>query len=218
MRRWRSAKGCAASMVGALVLVVGLLSCEGGMGPTIGTEVNISVVGNGDGVGRVSSTEPAVDIDCLVGPDVPNPGQCTDFLVDAGAGGMFSLVAEANPGSTFAGWSGCNQVEEEECFLSFDASASEVDFDVVATFAVDPNDECNMVFGSAAGYLLCSESETSCTFYTLLNDIDSCTTRCASFQATCLASIRDTDDTCTPSDLGSCDDVVTDRVCKCTKP
>ncbi|MEM7135781.1 MAG: hypothetical protein AAF500_04335 [Myxococcota bacterium] len=64
---------------------------------------------------------------------------------------------------------------------------------------------------------MCSQTESSCTFYTLLNDIDSCSIRCADGGGTCLAFIGDTDNTCVPGERGSCDDVVGDRICECTK-
>jgi hypothetical protein len=77
---------------------------------------------------------------------------------------------------------------------------------------------CNITFGTSAGYTLCSESATSCTFYTLLNGVDSCTSRCASFETTCLRSIHDGEETCEIDGTGSCDDVANDRLCECEKP
>jgi len=109
----------------------------GGTTSTDGTQVSTTVSGDGQGVGRVTSTDPDVDIDCLLGPNVPNPGRCADQFTDAGLGGMFSLVAQANPGSTFAGWSGCSEFIGNECFLSFDLGESNVTFNVTATFEPD---------------------------------------------------------------------------------
>ena len=197
--------------------LIALLGCDDALS-TVGTDVEVFVTGSGDGVGRVIAPEPVVEIDCLVGPSVPEPGACDASFFDAGAGGAFNLVATANPGSTFEGWSGCTSVSEGECVVEFDGFSREERFDVEANFALNPDDVCNMTFGTSDGYLLCSEDETSCTFYTRLNDIDSCGTRCASFGTECLASVRDQEDTCTPGEVGTCDDIIGDRLCTCSKP
>ena len=211
--RWRDVAVLSACFVTAVAM-----SCGGSMAPPVGKEVTVNVSNGGQGVGRVTAPDSAVNIDCLVGPNVPDPGTCSDEFLDAGAGGTFSLVAEANPGSTFAGWSGCSTVDGNECVLSFSSDPADVTFNVTASFDLDPSNECNMAFGTSAGYFLCAETATSCTFYALLNEVDSCTTRCAALQSTCLASIRDTDDTRTQGELGTCDDIVGDRLCECSKP
>lgn len=201
-------------------LVLATLVCAscGGTSPTVGTDVEVFVTGDGDGLGRVVASDDVVGIDCLVGPSVPEPGSCDSSFFDAGAGGVFNLIATPNPGSVFRRWAGCDSVEQGECVLEFDGLSRSERFDVIATFASEPNDVCNATFGGSPGYLLCAEDATSCTFYTLLNNVDSCTTRCASFGTTCLRSVRDQDDTCTPGELRSCDDVIGDRLCTCEKP
>ena len=204
----------------ALGQVLGLGACDtAGLAPTT---VEVVVLGDGDGTGRVTSqlildrNEPE-QIDCLLVANQPE-GSCSIDFADAGLGGVVVLTATRNPGSTFVGWAGCTAVRANECRLAFEAAPREIDFTAIVTFELDPNNACNIAFGSNPGYVLCEETPISCTFYTLLNDVDSCTTSCESAGATCLRSLRDTDDTCIPGEPGACDEIVGDRLCECTKP
>lgn len=179
--------------------------------------ISLEVLGAGSGSGRVTSLEDAVPIDCVIVAGMVR-GSCSREVDEAGAGGAFSLMAEPEPGSVFSGWDGCNEFVGDRCQLSFEPGEDDVRFLVTARFEPDVNDPCNMTYGSNPGYVLCSQTPTSCTFYTLLNDVDSCNTRCESAGGTCLSSMPDTNDTCVPGGPGTCDEIVGDRLCECSKP
>ncbi|MEM7436921.1 MAG: hypothetical protein AAF436_17335 [Myxococcota bacterium] len=206
----RSHVVCLASVVG---IAAGVFGCD----QDFLNVIDVSVSGAGSGTGLVTSTEEAVPINCRIVAGQAQ-GSCVLEIEEAGAGGVFSLEAEPEPGSVFTSWNGCNQVIGGRCQLSFDPGQDDVRFFVTATFDLDAEDPCNTAYGASPGYALCSQTESSCTFYTLLNDIDSCNSRCAAGGGSCLASIGDTDNTCVPGEPGSCNDVVGDRICECTKP
>lgn len=121
-----------------LLLVVSQLTvsagCEDTMGPSTGTEVDVEVLGNGSGDGRVTAPDSAVDIDCVFVDGQPDSGSCDTEFFDAGAGGVFLLIAEPDPGSVFVSWSGCNTTNGNQCSLTFATGAGTVFLAPTVTF------------------------------------------------------------------------------------
>lgn len=77
---------------------------------------------------------------------------------------------------------------------------------------------CDEVFGSAAGYVLCQESSTSCLFYTVLNKVETCACRCAIFGGTCISASGEGDSSCEVFKTSSCDEFANDQICECSLP
>ncbi len=104
-------------------------------------QVTVTVQGLGAGSGTVVAEDiSTVRINCVLpsssGGHVPNPSYplaCSHTFSDAGGGGSFRLVAQADPGSVFSGWTGCSQVSGPVCILDFSAGP-DVGFQVTARF------------------------------------------------------------------------------------
>jgi hypothetical protein len=127
------------SPLGVLVALAVAGGCGGNSGIIPFQQIGVVVFGVGTGGGRLLSTEPAIHIDCLVQSGLGG-GSCTDTIMDAGAGGVFDVVATPDPGSVFAGWrsspgkTGCTVVSGPICTLTFQVSDGTVDFTVGARF------------------------------------------------------------------------------------
>ena len=146
--------GCTATTDPCVADVDTTRSVECGMRFDPADSIVVHVSGAGTGVGRVTASDLGVDVNCLLGPTVPDEGRCRAVLSDVRPGDTLLLVARPNPGSTFTGWSGCSSTRGTECELSFAAVAPPAVFDVTASFDVDPANVCNTTFGTSAGYIV----------------------------------------------------------------
>ena len=150
--------------------------------------MRVTITGNGGG--RVTAPEP-VGIDCGKDPGSSSGiGQCSKTIVDAGAGGVFSLDAVADMNSTLVGWSG--DCAGATCSLSF-PGRRDTTFEVTARFnllpplAVIEQPEDGAIFFAddtihatghgvdRAGRHLLGEMWTSSIDGTLCDDPDGCT-------------------------------------------
>ncbi len=78
--------------------------------------------------------------------------------------------------------------------------------------------ECDPIFGTAAGYIFCEEAADSCLFNVMLG-MTSCDALCMSFGATCIEGLTNAESGCTTDGALACDDATTNEsVCRCTKP
>lgn len=76
---------------------------------------------------------------------------------------------------------------------------------------------CDQIFGTADGYLLCMEDETSCTF-ALNTGNNNCNVVCSSFGEVCLGAIDNpTGVTCDQQGASSCDVTKGSTICICSK-
>jgi photosystem II stability/assembly factor-like uncharacterized protein len=127
---------------------------------------DLAVVKDGSGSGRVTS-DPA-GIDC--GPDCSEP---------YASGTVVTLVAAADAGSIFAGWSGCDTMSDTTCIVTISEARS-----VTATFRESTGDHnLTVKDGSGSGrvtsdpagidcWLDCSETYASGTVVTLVAAAD----------------------------------------------
>lgn len=77
---------------------------------------------------------------------------------------------------------------------------------------------CDAVFGSAAGYLLCEETDETCSFNVTLA-MTSCTALCMTFEATCIDGFENSASDCASQGASvGCDAVANDNICVCAKP
>jgi Divergent InlB B-repeat domain len=111
-----------------------LMGCEKVVG--VFNQVEVRVSGAGTGSGLVYSTERDVRVGCRIvaGVGTKQNGECTSVFRDAGGGGVFALTARPDEGSTFGGWTGCNEVAGLQCTLRFPAESAYFLFAVTATF------------------------------------------------------------------------------------
>ncbi len=117
-----------------LFLALGLLGACSSSNPTsIFAQITVSAFNAGGGNGRVTASDPAVQIDCQFTAATSVPGPCTDVFPDAGAGGTFTLDAAPSPGSTFGGWTGCTSANGTACTLTF-ATGGDTTFSATAHF------------------------------------------------------------------------------------
>jgi hypothetical protein len=120
----------------AAVVLATLMGCgSGGLTPFYSITVRVGVNGTGGGV--VESNEPAVDIACAGSAGVTS-GTCSDMFEEAGAGGVFDLVAIPNEGSVFVSWTGCSEVLGTTCRLAFSPTAGDTTLNATATFDAPP--------------------------------------------------------------------------------
>jgi len=79
--------------------------------------------------------------------------------------------------------------------------------------------ECDGIFGTAPGYILCEETVDTCSFNATLT-MTACDAMCMMFGATCTAAQTNSASDCASIDGDTtCDDATTtDSVCVCTKP
>ena len=118
----------------AAVAALTLIGCEKVVGAF--SRVQVVVTGAGTGSGLVFSTERDVQVGCRIvaGVGTNQNGECDSEFKDAGGGGVFTLSARPDAGSTFGGWTGCNEVAGLECTLRFPAESTYVGFAVTAGF------------------------------------------------------------------------------------
>jgi hypothetical protein len=78
---------------------------------------------------------------------------------------------------------------------------------------------CDGLFGAAPGYMLCEETDTTCSFTATLA-MTSCDAMCMMFGATCTATFTNTAPDCASIDVETtCDDATAnDQICVCAKP
>ncbi|MFN8646440.1 MAG: hypothetical protein U0104_06760 [Gemmatimonadales bacterium] len=113
--------------------------CSGGLNnPSAFQHISVSVDMAGAGGGLVVGSLPVVGISCsrAAGGAAQT---CTSGFNDGGQGGIFDLVAHADPGSVFSGWQavgsrGCTTVTDSICTMTFTGTEGDVDFSVTATF------------------------------------------------------------------------------------
>lgn len=127
-----------------LVLVSVLAACGGSSGPFGGNSpfqtITVRVTNAGSGGGRVLAPDPNVQLDCQFAGAASVPSQCVDTFPDAGGGGVFTLEATPDPGSTLSGWTGCSAVAGTVCTLTFAATGFDTGFVIQAQFnPVTPN-------------------------------------------------------------------------------
>jgi hypothetical protein len=96
--------------------------------------------------------------------------------------------------------------------------ASDAAFDSNATDAA-PLVACDVLFGQAPGYQLCSEDEVSCSFNVNLAG-ETCTAACQMLQTTCLGAFDNNDDLCLPVEAtgDTCDTTRSSEICVCARP
>jgi hypothetical protein len=105
-----------------------------------GLLVEVTVTATGTGSGRVTSVYPRLDCRFRAGEHLAiPPGPCATRFEDVGGGGRFLIVAEPDPGSVLAGWTGsCSGMQ---CNARFDAGEqivrSTVRFDLAGTSSLD---------------------------------------------------------------------------------
>jgi hypothetical protein len=78
---------------------------------------------------------------------------------------------------------------------------------------------CDVLFGEAPGYQLCSEDELSCSFNVALLG-ETCTAACILLETTCLAAFANEDvDLCAPLVTDdTCDTARQSQICVCARP
>lgn len=78
---------------------------------------------------------------------------------------------------------------------------------------------CDDVFGAATDYLLCEETETTCSFNVTLAMV-SCDALCMMYGSTCVEAFTNTASDCASIDVATtCDDATAnDSICVCAKP
>ncbi|HEU5058131.1 MAG TPA: hypothetical protein VFU21_16480 [Kofleriaceae bacterium] len=82
---------------------------------------------------------------------------------------------------------------------------------------------CEEAFGAAPDFVLCSSTETSCTFYTrLLDGVEfTCSDACTEFDSACLDGLADddsADDKCVVDQDEDCQQLHEDQICVCALP
>ena len=75
---------------------------------------------------------------------------------------------------------------------------------------------CDIIFGTADGYQLCSDSQTTCSFAVTTNG-QTCNQICASFMSTCVAAY-DNAGPCEVLGQDTCDTPRTTEICECSRP
>ncbi len=78
---------------------------------------------------------------------------------------------------------------------------------------------CEMLFGAAPGYQLCSENDLSCSFNVNLAG-ETCTIACERLETTCLEAFDNADDLCAPIEAtgDNCDTARGSEICVCARP
>ena len=117
-----------------LLLGGGLLAACSSDTMSIYGNVSVDVAGHGSGNGTVYAPDPQVDIDCTFVAGSSGVA-CHDDFPEAGAGGVFTLLATAAAGSHFDGFTGCSSVTGTVCTLSF--AGNDTTFDVGVTFTLN---------------------------------------------------------------------------------
>jgi len=140
-----------------------------------------------------------------LGPDAGPEGG------SAGDGGAVPSDAGAPPTDAAAPEPDAAAPEPDAAAPEPDAAAPEPDA------AVEPPPSCDAQYGGAPGYRYCSETETSCTFYTQPGGA-SCDATCAAAGGTCLDSWAENADTCEPAYQTPCSDGHGDVLCTCDRP
>lgn len=133
-----------ASRIGVLALLVATAACQQPSDPDSDfdpedfdfQDITLEVTLIGNGAGWVTAPTP-FQIQCgkTESQDAVVGGACTDTIVDAGAGGQFSLTATPDTNSTLVGWNGdCKGLA---CNLSF-PPGTDTTFRVIATINLLP--------------------------------------------------------------------------------
>jgi hypothetical protein len=78
---------------------------------------------------------------------------------------------------------------------------------------------CDEEFGGAPGYLLCSETEDTCTFFseTASDEKFDCDERCGEFGAACLRGFDSNSSTCVPQTEDGCAMPHETQICVCRR-
>lgn len=78
--------------------------------------------------------------------------------------------------------------------------------------------ECDAAFDTAADYVLCEETDTTCSFNVTL-DQTSCTDLCGTFGVACVDAFENSASDCASQGASvGCDAVAMDNICVCSKP
>ena len=102
----------------------------------IGLDIALSSTSTGSG--RVDATYPEGH-SCQLAAGSTGNHQCHTSFNDAGAGGQVFLTATPDPGSAFAGWSGCTSVSGNQCTLTFSAASGDTTLSAVVVFVIPSN-------------------------------------------------------------------------------
>lgn len=133
-----------ARLLGCLLALTAVAGCGGSGDDPLEQVIEVRVSSAGTGSGRVTG-DSALTLNC---PITATSAPCSRTILDAGAGGAFTLTATPDAGSDFAGWSAsCTSDKAGECAvncgpdmkspvcaMSFSQDAGDVEFLVAARF------------------------------------------------------------------------------------
>lgn len=101
-----------------------------------------------------------------------------------------------------------------------DASPPPVDATPVDTTpdAAPPPPTCAEVYGGATDFVLCLETDTTCSFNAFTNG-GNCTQMCAAYGGSCVGALdNDYTNVCMAQGTDSCDDHRDNEICICSRP
>lgn len=140
-------------------------------------------------------------------PAAPSPEGARDARVDA--------ARDARPDSAVVDAGSALDAARE---ASIRDARSEPESAADAANATDAAPSCDMLFGSAIGYLLCSETPTTCSFNTTLAQT-TCNDLCASLGSVCVSALDNNGPPCVAVSFGdTCATVRNSEICECERP